>query len=89
MGGCKLDASSLTPLERQILQFFQEHPHAVETVRGIATWLGHEVAAVEEALKCLVSRKWLAMDETSAVRGYALTGDERLLSQIRQVLGDP
>ncbi|MBI3615939.1 MAG: hypothetical protein HY211_05415 [Candidatus Omnitrophica bacterium] len=77
---------SLTPVQRQILKFFQQHPQAVETVRGIASWLGHEAKVVEEALKELVGRRWLATDETSAVRGYALTGDRRMLTQIQEAL---
>jgi len=80
---------SLTPVQRQILKFFQEHPQAVETVRGIATWLGQEAEVVEQALEGLVSRKWLALHETSAVRGYALTADARFLTQIREALGAP
>ena len=76
----------LTPIERKILKFFQEHPQAVETVRGIATWLGHEAEAVEEALKGLVGRKWLIADQTSVVRGYTLTGDDRVLTQIQEAL---
>ncbi len=79
----------MTPVQRQILKFFQEHPQAVETVRGLATWLGHEVAVVEQALEGLVSRRWLALHETSAVRGYALTADARFLAQIREALETP
>lgn len=73
--------------ERKILQFFHEHPQAVETVRGIATWLGAEIPLVQEALKGLVERKWLLADQTSVVVGFTLTCDDRLLLQLREALG--
>lgn len=76
----------VTPVQRRIINFFQEHPHAVETVRGIATWLGYETEIIQEALESLVGRKWLTADQTSAVRGYVLTRDERLLTQIQEVM---
>ncbi len=77
----------LTDLERRILQFFCEHPAAVETVRGIASWTGDEQGAVQEAAQILSKRKWLTADETSVVTGYSLTRDERCLAQIHEVLG--
>ena len=77
---------SATWIQRRVLRFFQEHPHAVETVRGIASWVGVEVPLIGEALKGLLERKWLTADETSAVTGYALTRDGRLLAQIRQAV---
>ena len=44
---------------------------------------------IEQALEGLVSRGWLSLHETSAVRGYALTADARLLSQIQAILEIP
>jgi len=79
---------SLSALQRRILQFFRGHPHAVETARGIATWVGVEVESVGSALKELLEWKWLIADETDAVTGYALTRDERLLTQVLDVLGE-
>lgn len=78
---------SLSFIQKRILLFFQEHPHAVETIRGVATWVGGEEKLIEEALKGLVGRKWLLAHETSAVTGYSLTRDERHLGQIRKSLG--
>jgi len=79
------ERTRVTPVQRRILNFFQEHPHAVETVRGISTWLGDETEVIQEALESLVGRKWLTADQTSAVRGYVLTRDERLLTQIQEL----
>ena len=76
----------MTVIQRRILGFFQEHPQAVETVRGIAIWVGVESEPISEALKELLEKRWLTADETSAVTGYALTQDEHLLGQIRQVV---
>ena len=78
--------SHLTPIQKRILQFFQEQPHAVETVRGISTWLCMETDIVQEALQELVSREWLSADQTEAVTGYALTGDEQILVEIKEAL---
>ena len=79
---------TLTDLERRILRFFHEHPHAVETARGVAAWIGDETQAIQEAVQALSKRRWLTADETSAVTGYALTRDDRCLAQIRSALGD-
>ena len=76
----------MTVIQRRILRFFQEHPQAVETVRGIATWVGAESELISEELKDLLEKRWLTADETSAVTGYALTQDVHLLAQIRQVV---
>ena len=83
------DADPLTPTGKKILLFFQEHPHAVETARGISTWLGASPDVVGKALDDLVERKWLLTHETSVVVGYTLTGDEKLVAQIRSVLSAP
>ena len=77
---------SLTAIQRRILRFFQEQPQAVETARGISTWIGVEMEAIAEAVQDLLKRRWLTADETSVVTGYALTRDERLLTQIRNAM---
>ncbi len=80
------EAPAVSPSQRRILRFFQEHPQAVETVRGISTWIGLEPKMILEALEGLVSRKWLVPIKTSAVTGYTLTRNERLLGQIQEAL---
>ena len=77
---------NLTAIQRKILHFFQEQPQAVETARGVATWIGVEMEMITEAVQDLLKRRWLTADETSAVTGYALTRDERLLEQIQEAL---
>ena len=81
------EASSPTAVQRRILRFFQDHPHAVETVRGIGLWVGEEEKVIREALSDLLIRKWLTADETAAITAYALTRDERTLVQIREAIG--
>ena len=76
----------LSATQRRILGFFHEHPHVIETVRGIAVWLRLDPEAVHEGLKELVERKWLLTHETSAVTGYALTDQTGFLNEIRQSL---
>ncbi len=77
---------SLTLVQRRILQFFRENSNAIETARGIATWLAAEPNLVQEALEGLVNRKWLAIHKTDVVTGYALTSNEHALVQIEQAL---
>lgn len=79
--------ASLSPLQCRILRFFREHPHAVETARGIASWMGEEGEAILAALPMLLGRGWLTADETSVVTGYALTRDEQMLAQIDRAMG--
>lgn len=81
------ESFSLKPLERKVLEFFQEHPHAVETVRGLATWVTADSSATQEVLDELVERKWLVLHRALAVTGYALTDDDRFLREIHQALG--
>ncbi len=82
-------ASVLSSVQRQILQFFLEHSNAVETVRGMSTWLGADPEMIESALSGLVDRKWLLSHATDAVTGYTLTSEERFVSQIKQTLELP
>lgn len=77
---------TLPPLERRILEFFREHPHAVETARGIATWIAADAESTQEALDALVVRKWISLHQSPRVSGYALTQEERFLDQIRKTL---
>ncbi|MBI3317725.1 MAG: hypothetical protein HYZ90_01065 [Candidatus Omnitrophica bacterium] len=77
---------SPTPIQRKILQFFRAHPHAVETVRGMASFLAAEPKAIEEAVGELVHQRWLSCHESSAVSGYALTADDRVLGRIHSLL---
>ncbi len=72
-----------TAIQQQILKFFQQNSHAVETARGIALWLGVEPKFVQEALEGLVERGWLLTHKTDAIVGYALTTDEKILNYIR------
>lgn len=83
------ETPSLSSVQRQILQFFLEHSNAVETVRGMATWLGVQPQAIESALNDLVGRKWLLSHATDAVTGYTLTSEERFVNQIKQTLKLP
>ena len=83
------DVPSISPIERQILQFFIEHSNAVETVRGMSTWLGAEPEAIESALNGLVEKKWLSSHAAGALTGYTLTSEERFVSQIKQTLELP
>ena len=83
------DKENLTVVQRKMLRFFQEHPHAVETARGIAAWVGAEPETIAGEIQDLLRRKWLTADETSAVTGYALTRDERFLSRIREATETP
>lgn len=76
----------LTASQRRILAFFQEQPQAVETARGIATWLNSPSQEVEKALDELVDRKWLLAHRAPMVVGYALTQDEHRLVEIQEAL---
>ena len=86
------ESDQLTPVQARILKFFHDNPQAVESLRGIATWLGdvrdigEDVRTLEEALLSLVARGWLATHETTAVTAFSLTREERSLSQIREAL---
>lgn len=76
----------LDGVQKKVIRFFRDHPNAVETLRGLGTWVGVEEEKVREAVKRLLGRKWLEADETSAVTGYALTRDARLLAEMKEAI---
>jgi hypothetical protein len=79
-----MEAPSLTAVQKQILKFFKENSHAIETARGIMTWLGAvDPKEVQQALDDLAGRKLLLCHESGAVLGYALNPDERVFGQIK------
>ncbi len=77
----------LTPIKRRIVEFFRTHPHAVETIRGMSTWLSLPPSALEKAVHDLVGRKWLVAHTAGPMTGYALTRDAKILSQMEEALG--
>jgi len=77
---------SPSPIQKKIIQFFHRHPNAIETARGIASWLTVDSHSIQEAVDDLVVWKWLTVHQAAAVVGYALTENERILAQIREVL---
>ena len=78
-----------TELELKILRFFYEHPEAIETIRGMAVWLGGKSESLEGALQGLVHRKWISVHQSTALTGYGLTRDDRFLEQVREALDIP
>lgn len=80
-------AKLLSPaVASKIARFFHEHPAAVETARGMATWLACPAAEVEPALETLAKAQVLTAHRSGPVTAYALTSDPALVQQLGRVL---
>jgi len=75
-----------SPLHLKIIKFFHENQSAVDTPRGVATWIGEDRAKVKSALEDLVKHKILVADRTASTTGYGYTRDIALISRIKKTL---
>jgi hypothetical protein len=66
-----------------IVRFFHDNPHAVETADDIARALGREGDEVPEALKALTASKVLTMKIVSGTAVFSLTDDPNLRALVR------
>ena len=81
-----LDKILKNKLERAIVRFFHENQTAIDTPRGIATWVKAERPAVKAALDKLVRAGILLEDRVSSTTGYSYTGDKKLIRKIGERL---
>jgi hypothetical protein len=75
-----------SPIHRKIVAFFHENQSALDTPRGISTWINEERSSVLEALEDLVKLKVLTADRASSTTGYSYTRDSKLIAKINKLL---
>ena len=71
-------------LKWDLVRFFHDNPHTVDTAENIARYTGREAGAVEGALKALEAAEMLHAEEVSGMRVYTLTTDETVRALIAQ-----
>lgn len=69
-------------IHRKIVRFFHENQGALDTPRGIATWIGEDRAKVKAALEDLVKAKILVADRVTSTTGYCYTRDAVMIAAI-------
>jgi len=70
----------------KVLKFFHENQAAVDTPRGVATWIGEDRAKVKKALEDLVGINVLCAHRATSTTGYSYTSDAKLISKIGRLL---
>lgn len=58
-----------------LIRFFNDNPHAMDTAENIAHYIGRDVRPVETELMGLVEDKVLKLNQTANVKVFALTSD--------------
>ena len=73
-------------IHAKIITFFHENPAAVDTLRGICVWVGHDKEKIRKALEDLVQSKILIANRGLTTTGYAYTRDEKIIRSVDEML---
>ena len=73
-------------LHRIVVNFFHQHPAAIDTVSGISAWVRGDKKAIKKILKELSKGGILDAHHVSSTIAYSYTKDPDLISQIKKVL---
>ncbi|MCM8778772.1 MAG: hypothetical protein NC898_05880 [Candidatus Omnitrophica bacterium] len=83
----KIAKALKSPIKKKIILFFRENPQAVDSVRGISTWLNLKSGIARKYLEELVKDNILIAHRGATTTGYAYTQDEDILKRIEEYLG--
>lgn len=75
-----------SPVRLKIVSFFHKHPSTVDTARGVATWVNHDLKGIEKALEKLASVNILIAHRTNYVTAYAYTQNKDIILKIGKLL---
>lgn len=73
-------------LHYKILKFFKENPSSLETVEGIASWVGENEIKIKSAVDEIFKQGFLVKHGSSDITGYGLTNDEKLINKLNKHL---
>ncbi len=82
----KLENILKNKLCRSILIFFHENQSAIDTPRGIATWVKAERPIVKKALDMLVELGILIEHKSSSTTAYSYTRNKKTIREIDKKL---
>ena len=71
---------------RKIIVFFHDNPGSIDTLSGIAAWVGEGKTRTKDILGRLVSLGILDKDITGAAKGYCYTRDEKTIRSVDKLL---
>jgi len=81
------DLINKSRLHRDIVSFFNDNPAAIDTPRGIATWVRGDNSKVEYVLEDLVTSGIVIADRTPSTVGYSYTSDPKIIAKVKHILG--
>jgi len=82
----KLKQQLKSKIHLKILKFFHENPTAIDTPRGIAAWINHDLKKVNSALNKLAKLDIIIRHKTSSTVAYTYTRNKNLIKQIGKIL---
>ena len=71
---------------RKVAKFFHENPAAIDTPRGIATWVGIDPDTAKKALEELAGIGALIRHKIYKTTAYGYTNNKRMIAQIAEIL---
>lgn len=81
-----IDDALESELNIKIIKFFHENQNALDTPRGIATWIREDRAKVKKALEGLVELGILIAHRATSTTGYSYTRNTAFISRIEKRL---
>lgn len=69
-----------------LLRFFYENRHIMDTVENIATYIGRRAAVIEPELIGLVASHIIVKREMDGISTYSFTNDEIILVSVRKFI---
>jgi hypothetical protein len=76
----------LSDLQFKIVKFFHENQAAIDTPRGVSTWVREDRAKVLKALEELAAMKILVPHRSTSTMGYSYTRNTKIISKIEKLL---
>ena len=70
----------------EIVKFFHENPSAIDTPRGIATWVSMDLDVAREALEKLTKINILTRHKAYQAAAYGYTNNKRIVAQVAEIL---
>ncbi|MFH1782399.1 MAG: hypothetical protein ABH848_02150 [Candidatus Omnitrophota bacterium] len=71
---------------KQVLVFFDENPHSIDTAKGISVWIGFSPDEVEKALIRLAEEGILTDHKTASLNAYSYTNNKKIIKKIEKHL---
>ncbi|MFH1478345.1 MAG: hypothetical protein ABIG92_01035 [Candidatus Omnitrophota bacterium] len=71
---------------KNVIIFFNENPHSIDTAKGISIWIGHEPEEVEDSLKILLKNGILINHKTVSTTAYSYTNNRKITKTIEEYI---